>query len=758
VPRRTLLCLSIAFILGVALGVAPWAVLPIALTGLVFVFIARRSHNAVILLLCAAAFGLGFLRVNLIANRVDQLGQGPWRGRAITAVEVTSSGQYKGKVRIEPGGQVVMLYSRAEWAQHDGVRFRGSVAEPLRAKNPGELDYQAVLERQGVAAVVFAESVDIVARFRPGLMGRVRTFLSGSLSVLAKPQRALAQALVLGERSLLTDAIRDNWRKAGASHLLAVSGLHVSIVGGAVFYLMRRRFGMRPSSLAATLTVVLYAGVIGHSMSAWRAALTFALVSLAEFVLRRQHWPTTVSFVAATLLLFSPLSLTDPGFQLSFLAALSIMHLSPLLTRLLPASLPRGVTTLLSASMAAQIATMPIVAIHFSAVPLYGLLSSLLLIPLAPALLVLALLTALLGAVPLLGQAAGGLFSLASLPFMWATSAIARLPMSTLNTVAAPWFLLMGYYLFLLGLPRLNISRLQRTAILTLAVLFIVLVPGVFLLSERSITILAVGNADAIHIRVGTSHVLVDTAEAATMQRAVLPYLASQGVNRLQSVFITHSHSDHAGGLPALLAGMRVDRIIAGPESRAVRQVSAGVEVIEARMGMLVQGKGYSIRFLMVEKEGLSLNNRSAAMLVTCGTLRVVLAADIEKEAEALLSGNLTQADVLKVAHHGSASSSTPAFLAAVRPKVAVISVGPNRYGHPAAATLENLAKSGATVLRTDESGAVRLRLRRGQLLVYGFNGGRFELLGKYTLPGKEVNEVVINWKLSGSLAASQAA
>ena len=651
-----------------------------------------------------------------------------------------------------------MLYSPAEWAHHDGVTFTGTVAEPLRARNPGELDYQAVLERQGVAAVVFAESTEIVARFRPGLMDRARLFMSQALLVLAEPQRALAQALVLGERALLTDAVKDSWRKAGASHLLAVSGLHIAIVGGAVFYLMRRRFGLRPSSLVATLTVVIYASIIGHSMSAWRAALTFALVSLAGLVLRRQHWPTTVSFVAAVLLAFSPLSLSDPGFQLSFAAAAGIMHLCPFLTRLLPDKLPRGVITLFSASLAAQIATIPIIAIHFSAIPLYGLLSSLLLIPLAPLLLVLALLTAILGAIPLVGQITGGLFSLATLPFLWVTSAIADMPMSTINIVAAPWILLMIYYLVLIRLPRLSISRMKREAVLAMAVIVVVLVPGMLLLSEHSVTFLSVGNADSIHIRAGTSHILVDTAVAATMQRSVLPYLASQGVNRLKAVVITHSHDDHAGGLPELLGAMPVERIISGPEIGQVRQMALGREIIAARTGLTLQGNGYAIRLIMVDNDTLSLNNRSAAMLVTCGTLRLVLAADLENEAETLLLGYWPQADVLKVAHHGSASSSTQAFLATVRPTLAVISVGPNRYGHPAKAVLENLEKSGARILRTDESGAVKLITKRGRLLVYGFNQGRFELLGKYALPGRGVDGVVINWKLSGSLAASQAA
>ena len=757
-PTKTFLCLCVAFVLGVALGIAPWAALPIALVCLILLLFASRGHTLPILALCVAAFAVGLLRGGTAGGQLADIGRGPWRARAVTTVERTASGQYKGKVRLEPGGAVVMMYSETEWTSHDGIAFAGSVADPLRALNPGEFDYQALLERQGVAAVVFADSLDVVAQYRPGLIDDMRDFLLRSLSVLKTPERALAQALVLGDRRLLDDAVRDSWRKAGASHLLAVSGLHVSIVGGAIFVLMRRRFGLRASSLAATLTVVLYATVIGYSMSAWRAALTFALVALAGFALRRQHWPTTVALVAATLLAISPLAIADPGFQLSFAAAVGIMHLSPLLAGMLPRTWPRSIALLCSASLAAQIATVPIIVIHFSAVPLYGMMSSLFLIPLAPALLVLALVTAFLGQIPVLGPAMAGLFSLMTLPFTWVTSSLASLPLSTVNALAAPWPLLAVYYAVLFGIPSFSVSRMQRLAALSLALVMVLLVPGLLLLGQYSVTFLAVGNADSIHIRAGASHLLVDTADATAMQRSVLPYLASQGVNRLRTVFISHSHRDHVGGLPGLLGGMVVDRIISGPETGEVRQVAGGVEVIAARMGMVVQGRGYNVRLLMAEKDSLSLNNRSAAMLVRCGNLKVVLAADLEREAEAVLHVHLPRADVLKVAHHGSASSTTAVLLEAVTPSLAVVSVGANRYGHPANVVLDRLESSGASVLRTDESGAVRIIARRKHLLVYGFQRGRFVLLGRYALTGRGVSGDVIGWQLSGATTTCQAA
>jgi competence protein ComEC len=302
------------------------------------------------------------------------------------------------------------------------------------------------------------------------------------------------------------------------------------------------------------------------------------------------------------------------------------------------------------------------------------------------------------------------------------------------------------------------VGRAGRYATLLAAVTLVVIAPGLLQRNEHSITFLSVGNADAIHIRAGSVHMLVDTAEEVTMQRTVLPYLASQGVNRLQLVFITHSHSDHAGGLPSLLRETKVGQVITGPDQDEVRRMNPGAPVITARTGMHIQGRGYSIRLLMNEHEGMSLNNRSAAMLVTCGTLRVIMAADLEREGEALLLSHIPPADVLKVAHHGSSSSSTQDFLAAVSPALAVISVGPNRYGHPAPAVLQRLESSGARVLRTDEVGAVRMVVRRQRLLVYGFARGRFELLGKYALPGRRVNGVVINWELPGFVAASQVA
>jgi competence protein ComEC len=608
-------------------------------------------------------------------------------------------------------------------------------------RRPGAL----VVDRGELAGQ--AGTASLAGRLRQGARLRVDRFFGA--------QAPLAASLLLAQRDALDPQVRDRFARAGLSHLLAISGLHVGLVCG-IFLLVGSllRLGRRGSAVMAAAGTVAYVLVLGAPHSAARAALQIVLLLAASMIQRPARPESMVAAAALILLAVEPGALLSPGFQLSFAGVVGLLALRPPILRLLTgggadgagsgggggkgAAARRWLADSVATSVAATVATAPIVAWHFGQVAPVGILANLVAIPLLSLALPALALTLVAGSV----WPAAGMFlappGALALRLLDRVAALATtVPGATVSMHGATALMLTialaaGYVLS----RRLGRVRplIRAAAWAAVAALVLAVAPLRFAGDHLEIHVIDVGQGDAIALRTPAGRwLLVDAGMAGRGynmgERRVVPYLARRGARRVEGLVLSHPHADHMGGTTAVLATLR-PRWIGDPVSPAPsRQYldllegarASGTRWVGLRQGHTLAIDGITVEFLHPETLGeieTDLNDLSVVMRVGYGEFTAILTGDATALVEERLVrryGAGLKADVLKVGHHGSTTSSTPGFLEATAPPLALVSSGQgNRYGHPHGAVLDRLESSGARVLRTDRHGTITVRVAPG--------------------------------------------
>ena len=587
-------------------------------------------------------------------------------------------------------------------------------------------DERGWLARRGVHVVLRGGDWRIVGR-RGGIGGvsdRLRAHVARAIAVgLDGERRAVLAGIVLGEDEGLTDELRDNFKTSGLYHLLAVSGQNITFLAlGVLGLAWLLGISRLPAELLAIAAIAGYVLAVGWQPSVVRAGVAGGLASLAWLVSRpRDRWHF-LALGAAVLLAWTPASLLEPGFQLSFAAVGAIFLLLPRLRLALEGyPLPEWLRDALAVSTACGAATAPILWLQFGSVPVYSLLGNVLVTLAIGPLLGLALVGSLVQ--PLLPTAALALAWLngwLAAYIAGCASVVGGLPMAQIGSGTAVCVLL-GTPLGLLGLRRLPPWR--RPAALACAVALLPALLAWKLLPASSLppptglrlTFLDVGQGDSVLVQVPEGAVLVDQGPP---EGDVGHQLQALGVRRLAALVLTHPQRDHIGGAEAVLQQVGVERILdpqlaASSEYRRAALAEAaerGVAVAEARVGDAFRLGRLRLQVLWPDRAGTELedpNRLPVVLLATYGETDVLLTADAETDVTARLVNR--RIEILKVAHHGSADPGLERELRELRPTIAVISCGRgNDYGHPRASTLAALqASPGLSLYRTDEDGRV---------------------------------------------------
>ena len=613
----------------------------------------------------------------------------------------------------------------------------GRVEELAGRRNPGGFDARTYHRRHGVRAALSVARAE--ARGAANLAVRVRAALrAGTVAGLDPPRAALMQALTLGIRDDL-GPLRDVFAASGTAHVLALSGLHVGVLAVALVALVggvgRRR------AVVVVAVLVAYVAVVGPAPAVVRASAMVACALLGRaFGLGGTGWGSHLALAAGASLLVRPGWVGDLGFLLSYGSVLGMGWVAAPLARWLgpgagsAAAPARGARRLwhrahawaagsAAVGLAAQAATLPLVASAFGAVPVAAPIVNLAAVPLATLLVPLGFGAGVLGlasegaaaAVNLAtGAVAGALVALAT--------AAARGPVLAWGEVA--W---VGHAAYALGALAV-VAGLHRAwrpwraaAVVAAAMAVTVVVPPRW--GTPDLIVLDVGQGDATVLRVARGQaVLVDGGgtpfgDFDVGARTVVPALRALGVVALPLVVATHPDLDHVEGLIAVLEAFEVGALLVGhpaPHAAAYRDLLAlaherGVPVLEARRGDRYRVGGAVLEVLHPETRPRGEpNDDSVALLVRWGEdAWALLLGDVPAAVEAALA--VPPTPVLLAPHHGSASSTSDALLRAARPRLVLVSVGANRYGHPSPEVLGRLRAAGATVRTTLGEGALRV-------------------------------------------------
>lgn len=676
-------------------------------------------------------------------------------GRVISSGK-SNSGQLIATININetifPGGEKwdqdykIRVYSDSNPENRliEGESIEATIwlyAFPKR-RNPHEFDYGQWLHSQGISA--HGELQKVISRKDERWFfswGEIRSNVLENIDQLfEKEEASLAKALLLGYKDDLAPDAKQLFSRAGLSHIMAVSGLHVGFIVAPFWllipYLWGSRKGKWTGMILLTLLLLGYAGLTGFSASVSRASLMAWFLTYGRLFHKVRNSMNLTAVAAIILLLIDPNELFDPGFQLSFGAVFIILLVMPEAQRIIPQKYrfgwKGGLMTIIIVSFVVQLGLFPILMNYFGEFSLVGPISNTLVIPFLSIVVPVGLLVVLIHFI------FPAISSVASIPIEYLLKWIHEVAIFTGSSDLSfiviqeiPFLLFVSWMFGIFAVASIRIPKIRWKMVICL----LASINGLILLSiinqskpeKLEITFLDVGQGDAIHIKTPNGkQLLADVGRwspgSNSGSRTILPYLQENGIKKLDAIFISHPHADHIGGIVDVLKKIAVDTVYQSKVDYDSNLYGFYREVAnEKKIPVKFQKAGDiinvdpSIRlFILGPEEGQSLsniNNRSLVFKLVYGDTSVLFSGDAEKEQELELAeryGDFLKSDLYKVGHHGSNTSSSDPFLKFVEPEVSVASLAfRNRFDHPGSRAISSIHQYSQKQYYTSLTGAV---------------------------------------------------
>jgi competence protein ComEC len=732
-------------------------------------------HSAVRAVLDAHVGGAVIDRIGVLAQH------GPIAIRALLLEDAAGAGEFVSlRVRAEAvrvdgtwtpvnGGLVISVNGAversraAEWRAGRTITVPVTFRRPSRYLDDGVADFERDAALNGITLLGSAKSALLVDVVRRGTRldewaADARAFVRASIGRWVRPHgdlpASIVTAVLIGDRTGLPDDVRVRLQAAGTYHVIAISGGNIAILAAIVLAVFAV-FGV-PGRLAAAAAIVLlvaYAAVVAAGPSVWRATLMAVLYFGARVFDHRASPSHALLLAAGIIALVHPLDVRDAGFLLTFGATAGLLGAG----RMAEKWLPRGrvlawVTAPVIASIAAETVLLPVSATVFSRVTFAGLLLNLIAIPAMALVQVAGMVAVALDRAPAIASAAGRLAAGGASVLVSSGDFVDMVPALVHRVPAPPPWIVVAYYLALLVAWR-GSPRRRLVAQVAVACAGVLIVTGRDPLTPSSrrdvlrLTTLDVGQGESLLLEPpGADPILIDTGGSPfgggafdIGGRVVAPALWARHVRRLGTLLVTHGDPDHLGGARAVLSDFRPRSVWWGtPVPR--HEPSLGFVTSAAGQGSVVAFRragdevvlgGVRLRILHPpppewERQKVR-NDDSVVVEVVYGNVAVLLTGDITAAVERAIVPDLTPAPVrvLKVAHHGSRTSSSRQLLEGWHPQIALISCGRgNTFGHPAPEVLERLASIGARVYRTDRDGELTVESDGKRVSVRTFAGG----------------------------------
>ena len=661
------------------------------------------------------------------------------------------------------GNYLLRLTTGEELLLGQKILVKASFSPWEESKNPGQFDLGKWYHSQGILGEFRGKELikksSSYQKFGEALW-HLRVKASAKLrQLLGETEGALLSAMILGEKSFLEEESKEMYQRNGISHILAISGLHLMLLGNGIYTILKRILPVWViPELSACTIMILFCFFSGASISTLRATIMFVMTLLGKILGRTYDSLSALGLAAAILLWKNPYVMENSGFLLSFLAVIGVVYAAPAIHMIFPWE--NKLWKSLTISLSASLTTLPVLLVNYGAFSWYSVFLNLLILP------------------PMAFILAGGIllllcsFLISILPpfdiLMWIQHIFIislrmilafyeqccylfeQLPFQDGYLGAVGKGRIFLYYLLLFLLLRIvtspkDIKKLYPNfwngIVLFLLLTFLTCrVPGGF-----EITMLDVGQGDCVIIRNANQKVYISDCGSSSISRVgkyrLLPFLKYKGYGNIEAVFISHLDEDHYNGILELLETMDKERIkisylVLPKEIKKLTEQKQKLEELlflaEEKKIQTVFMKGED-RILDGKMEILCLHPRegdytdnanedSMVLDISYGEFTLLLTGDVEGRGEEKLIACLKnkkqythkQYEILKVAHHGAKGSTTEEFLQQIRPKLGLISCGrDNRYGHPAEETLKRLEKYGVKILDTRKGGAITIKVNK---------------------------------------------
>ncbi len=577
------------------------------------------------------------------------------------------------------------------------------------ATNEGEFDAANYYTIEGIGATLKEARILKMDQeqwyIREGLY-QLRQYLLGNLyRAFPEKEASILAKMLLGDGSGLDKEIRDLYQANGIVHILSISGLHITLLGMGFYQALRRlTLPIVPAAVLGGVIILLYGIMTGFGVSACRAIGMYLIRMLGEVWGKSYDMLTAMGVLAVTMLLNNPLLSYHSGFLLSFASVCGMGLLLPML------KLPAG----LNASLSVTLFTLPIQFFFFYQIPVYSVFLNLLVIPFMSVVMIVGLLGMVFPVLSFLSPVEVGIFSW----FEWLCKLFEKLPGHTL-LLGRPdmWKILLYYILILMPVFRPKKGQKKVLWSCVCVALVVILIP---LPRETRIHCLDVGQGECILVQTGDRRAYLFDGGSSSRQdvgeKVILPFLQYHGIGKLDAVFLSHGDTDHVNGILQLIQAekIKVESIYLPKGQESL--LPEGVRIHTVQKGDVWTNQEFSLYCLHPSRDFRGEDNdTSACYLFRAEEFSMLFTGDVEAAGEEelieeLKRQNIAEVDVLKVAHHGSASSTSKELLDQIHPKLAIISCGrKNSYGHPHAETMERLAEAGCKVMTTPKYGRITI-------------------------------------------------
>lgn len=637
----------------------------------------------------------------------------------------------------------------------DKIEFQGIFKTPMTNTNPKLYNYRENLISKDIYTSINIKANEILEldkssrSFKYKMRSSFRSKVESTFDkYLDKDNSDLLKGIVLGDYNYLDEEYLKTYRDIGLAHILAVSGLHIGIIAGAIVFFMSRIGLNRKWNTIITISIIwIYAYLIGFPSSILRANIMFSLLFIG-FLMAEPYDSINALFLSFLILILSnPLSILSVGFQLSYAATFSILYFTPRIRKAFyyfenNKRYKKNLISTVSALVGLYIGILPIQIYYFNEFSPMSIVSNILIAPIISFVLVGSFILLIVESIfsPLnivLGFVINTGLNIERL----LVGIIYRFNSLNFKIGSPNIFQIFLYYVLIFIIFRvIDFSTFKKNVIKSIYIylIFFLIFSLGFEINDNSLEIdfIDVGQGDAALIRTRSGDYLVDTGgevfgDFDICKNITLPYLEKHGIKKLKGVFITHFHLDHCKGIPILAENLHIENIFISYEN-SESEIYNYILNSKIPLVLLKAGdnfhidKNTSINIISPKSSYIDMayseNNLSLVFDISYYNRKILFTGDAEVEIERDIEDELNKVDILKVGHHGSSTSSTEGFLNRIKPDLALISVGRNnRHRHPHEDVIQRLNALDVHIYRTDNNGMTKVKLNKEKLYVTAF-------------------------------------
>ena len=642
----------------------------------------------------------------------------------VSIISDNGARSYKKKILVNVYSDIAD-YRTVLWNR---VYITGEVSIPKERSNPGTFDYRRYLKSIGIRCIITAENIENVKK-AGGIAALLKSAKCRTADIFESAlgaDSAVVMGLLFGETSGIDEDIIETFRRGGTAHVLAVSGLHLGLLYSFLCRFKRKKRSI-PADIAIVLALSAYTALAGFTASVVRACLMIFIHIAGNHLNRRYDLISSTCVSMIIILAVNPMQIYSAGFQMSFLAVITLGIMIPLIQK--------KIKGILLPMIAVQTGMVPYTMYVFNYVSLTSVISNIPVYFIAAAMIPAGISVIAFCWLPVIAKPAAMITGLFVKLLLWCNDFTYMGGVFTFDVASPSVIFLAVYYIFIfymcseagqIALIRRNYKKIAAVfaaAVICGAGCSVYLSDG---FEKTDMVFVDVGQGDCLHIKAGGKNLLIDGGGSFNYnvgKSTLKPYLLKNGVTKIDMAIATHLHTDHYQGLKELSQTYRIKKLgvyeaNSVNENHLKKEFKTDEILYLAAGDVINMGRNVSVEVLSPDRgnplDEKDENKNSLVLRVNVKGSSVLMTGDIDEKGEkTLIADTDIKADILKIAHHGSRYSSCEKFIAVAAPKIAVIQVGKNTYGHPSEEVIKRLEEHKITVLRNDEQGAVGIRVNK---------------------------------------------